>query len=385
MKTAIHFGAGNIGRGFIGLLLEQSGYHVVFADVNESLIGAIRKDKAYTVFIKDSVCESVHVSNIDAFHSNSDELATQFIDAEVVTTSVGFTVLPYLAPAIVKGIRLRMASKISKPLNFFACENGIKGTEFLKEAVEKLLQPSEIEYINQYCGFANCTVDRIVPPVKSENPLDVVVERFCEWKADSTAVKGELPAIQGLIFTDKLQAYVERKLLTLNSGHAIIAYLGAIKGHKTILESIGDEKIMPIVRGAMLENGAALVRKHQFNPEDHAAYIEQILKRFQNPYLEDECLRVGREPFRKLSYGDRLILPLRMTEEYGLPNDNLLIGVGAAFHYNDAQEKQSLEMQARIQTEGLQVTISKITGLEASDPLVEKIFVAYNEVIEKLF
>lgn len=385
MKKAIHFGAGNIGRGFIGLLLEQSGYHVVFADVNETLIGAIQKDKSYTVFIKDSECESIPVSNISAFHSNSDELVKEFLNAEIVTTSVGFTVLPYLAPAIVKGLRLRIAQEVTAPINFFACENGIKGTEFLKDAVVKLLDPQEMEYLHKYCGFANCTVDRIVPPVRSENPLDVVVERFCEWKADSTAVKGELPKIQGLIFTDKLQAYVERKLLTLNAGHAITAYLGAIKGYKTILESIQDAKILPIVKGAMQENGAALIKKHHFNAEDHASYIEQILQRFQNPYLHDECLRVGREPYRKLSGGDRLILPLKMTEEYGLPNAHLLIGVSAAFHYYDEQEKQSVEMQAWIKTEGLRSTICKITGLDGNDPLVEKIVLAYNEVIESLF
>jgi mannitol-1-phosphate 5-dehydrogenase len=358
---------------------------VIFADVNETLIGAIQQDKSYTVFIKDSECESIPVGNISAYHSNSEQLTKEFLNAEVVTTSVGFSVLPYLAPAIVKGLRLRIAEKIAKPLNFFACENGIKGTEFLEEAVLKLLEPQEIEYVKEYCGFANCTVDRIVPPVRSENPLDVVVERFCEWKADSTAVKGDLPKIQGLIFTDKLQAYVERKLLTLNAGHAITAYLGAIKGHKTILDSIQDVKIFPIVKGAMQESGAALIRKHHFNSEDHAAYIEQILKRFQNPYLQDECIRVGREPYRKLSGGDRLILPLKMTEAYGLPNAHLLIGVSAAFHYYDAQEKQSVEMQASIKKEGLRFTICKITGLEGNDLLVEKIVLAYNEVIESLF
>ena len=49
---AIHFGAGNIGRGFVGLLLHEAGYEVVFADVNSTLIDALHAAPSYEVHEK---------------------------------------------------------------------------------------------------------------------------------------------------------------------------------------------------------------------------------------------------------------------------------------------------------------------------------------------
>ena len=47
--VAVHFGAGNIGRGFIGALLQDAGYFVVFADVNQQLIDALRAKGSYNL------------------------------------------------------------------------------------------------------------------------------------------------------------------------------------------------------------------------------------------------------------------------------------------------------------------------------------------------
>ena len=33
MKTAVMYGAGNVGRGFLGQLLSESGYEVIFVDI----------------------------------------------------------------------------------------------------------------------------------------------------------------------------------------------------------------------------------------------------------------------------------------------------------------------------------------------------------------
>ena len=49
MKRALHFGAGNIGRGFIGKIISEAGYEVIFADVNGQVIDQLNMDKEYEV------------------------------------------------------------------------------------------------------------------------------------------------------------------------------------------------------------------------------------------------------------------------------------------------------------------------------------------------
>jgi mannitol-1-phosphate/altronate dehydrogenase len=43
---AVHFGGGNIGRGFVAEMLHNSGYEVVFVDVMDSIIEALQNTKS---------------------------------------------------------------------------------------------------------------------------------------------------------------------------------------------------------------------------------------------------------------------------------------------------------------------------------------------------
>ena len=161
-------------------------------------------------------------------------------------------------------------------------------------------------YCEQYVGFPDCSVDRIVPPVKSENPIDVVVERFFEWNVERAAFNGAVPEIPGMNPADNLIAYIERKLFTLNTGHAITAYLGRMKGYMTICQSISDEQIHAVVSRHARER-AGLVARYGFDRDAHFALYRQDHRPLTNPYLCDDVIpRAGREPLRKLSAGDRL-------------------------------------------------------------------------------
>lgn len=378
MKQAIMIGAGNIGRGFIGALLEKSGYHVTFADVAENLISAINQRKSYTVHIQDKECAEWTVTNISGISSANQELVDAIAgDCELITTAVGLRILPIVAKPIAAGIKARKAAGSKQILNVVACENAIRGTSQLRDAVYANLEGADLDYAKEYVGFADCAVDRIVPKASFENPLDVAVEQYTEWDVEKGGWKGERPEIEGLGWVDNLDAYLERKLFTLNSGHAICAYLGTLKGYHTIVESIADPAIGELVHQAMWESGEGLIKKFGFDPDAHHAYIERIFARFQNPFLADETARVAREPIRKLAPSDRLMKPLMTAHGYGLPVDHLIFGAAAALHFECPEDEQSVELMKAIQDEGVEKALEKYTGLKPEDTLFTRILDVY--------
>lgn len=373
MKKAIQFGAGNIGRGFIGAVLSQAGYHVVFADVNEVVVNKINEDGKYTVEIMDTECSKVVISDISAVDSRSPQLAEEIAQAQIVTTAVGFGILPRIAGALAAGIAKRQADGNTECLNVIACENGLRASSQLKEHVYGHLTDEQKAYADEYVGFPDCSVDRIVPPIKSENPIDVVVEKFYEWNVERASIKGDAPEIAGMNLADNLIAYVERKLFTLNTGHAITAYLGKLKGHKTIEESINDPEILAVVKAAMQESGEGLVAKYGFDHDAHFAYIDKILGRFRNPHLQDDVTRVGREPLRKLSANDRLIKPTMTARQYGFATPNLVKGIAAALKYDNPEDPQSVQLQQAIAELGAAKALAQFSGLSEDDALIQEV------------
>ena len=377
MKKAIQFGAGNIGRGFIGAVLSEAGYHVVFADVNELVVNKINEDGKYTVAIMDTECTEQVITNISAVDSRSPELAKEIAQAQVVTTAVGLGILPRIAGALAAGIAERQAQGVTEYLNVIACENGLRASSQLKEHVYSHLSDEQKAYADEYVAFPDCSVDRIVPPIKSENPIDVVVEKFYEWNVERASIKGELK-MEGMNLADNLIAYIERKLFTLNTGHAITAYLGKLKGLGTIADSIADEEIYTIVKAAMQESGEGLVAKYGFDHDAHFAYIDKIIGRFRNPHLQDDVTRVGREPLRKLSANDRLIKPTMTAIEHGFATPNLVLGIGAALHYNNPEDPQCVQLQQAISEVGVAKAFEQFSGVPADSELAAQVLAAYD-------
>lgn len=132
---AVHFGAGNIGRGFIGLLLSKSGYEVTFVDVNDTLVNLLQSKRQYTVTLANEQADSIVVDNVTAIDGKDQALVAEAVaEADIVTTAVGVSVLKHIAAAIAQGIELRL-SRSTRPLHVIACENAIGGSTQLKNHV----------------------------------------------------------------------------------------------------------------------------------------------------------------------------------------------------------------------------------------------------------
>ncbi len=379
---AIHFGAGNIGRGFIGNLLYHSGYETVFIDVNAEIVDLLNEKQEYKVILAEPGQQEDVIKNVRAINSavNPDQVIKAIAEADLVTTAIGPNILPLIAGLLADGLRKR-ADESDKPLNIIACENMIGGSTFLKEKVyEKLSEAESAQFDSQY-GFPDSAVDRIVPNQTNADKLMVKVEPFYEWVVDETKIVGEKPEIRGITYVQDLVPYIERKLFTVNTGHALAAYFGYYFGEETINQAMENREIRGLVEGALKESGEFLVKKYGFNAEDHANYIHKILQRFSNSHIVDEVTRVGRSPIRKLGPNDRLVSPARQySEVVGKEPVHLIKGIAAALLYDYAGDDEAVKVQTAIEENGIEKAMETFAGLTPASPLFNTIAVQYRQL-----
>ncbi|HEY1531940.1 MAG TPA: mannitol-1-phosphate 5-dehydrogenase [Galbitalea sp.] len=363
---AVHFGAGNIGRGFIGLVLHNAGYEVVFADVAAPLIDALAASTSYRVIEVGTDARTSTVHNYRALNSatNEAEVIAEIATADIVTTAVGPNILKFVAPLIAAALDKRDASR--DPLAVMACENAINATDLLRNSVvDTIHDPTLLSR----AVFANTAVDRIVPGQPEGAGLDVTVEAFFEWAVEKPPFGRDVPNIPEAHFVEDLAPYIERKLFTVNTGHATTAYHGFLAGADSIADAIGMPSVLAEVRAVLAETKELLVAKHGFSAEVQQEYIDTNLARFANDELTDTVGRVGRQPLRKLSRNERFVGPAAELAERGLSADALVRAMGAALRFDAPDDPQSVELLELLESTSAHGFVLQVTGLEPVHPL----------------
>jgi mannitol-1-phosphate 5-dehydrogenase len=381
--TAVHFGGGNIGRGFIAELLHETGYKVVFIDVVDNLIDLINKTPEYTITeVGAEGTKKKKITNYTALNSKykMDEVVDTIASADTVTCAVGPSILKFIASPIAKGIAKRTASK---PLAVIACENMINATDALKALItdEKNMSPEVLKDLPSKAEFGNSAIDRIVPTQPTDGGLDVLIESFYEWCVETTGFKSGHPNINGIHWVDDLEPFIERKLFTVNTSHATAAYFGYNKGIKTIHEAMADPEIKKEVYDALEETAHLICGKHGIAKDEQQKYVDTIITRISNPHLEDVPARVGRAPLRKLGRKERFIGPAAQLAEKGYDVKALMQGVEMALRFQNVEgDEESVELAKILKESSAEEATTKLTGLEKDHPLFDKVLARVKKV-----
>ena len=336
---AVMYGAGNIGRGFIGQLLSLSGYSVSFVDVNKTVISALNEKGEYPVdILYGDRSEEQIVKNVYGVDGNDiNAVAEAIAEADVMATAVGVNVLKFIAAPIAAGLKKRWECEDKKPLNIIICENLIGADMYLKGLISENLNDEEKKKLDEKVGFVEASIGRMVPvqtpEMQNGNPLRVCVERYNKLPLDSAAVKGERPEIKNAVWFTPFQYYIERKLFIHNMGHAMTAYLGRLCGYEYIWQAIENPYIELLVSKAMTQSALALSARHGVKPAEVYDHVLDLLQRFRNRQLGDTVQRVGNDLKRKLAKNDRLVGALNMCREQGVSCDYIKIGIAAALSF----------------------------------------------------
>jgi mannitol-1-phosphate 5-dehydrogenase len=385
-KLAIVFGAGNVGRGFLGQLFSESGYEVVFVDIDEPLIAALNARRGYTIRLVDNDwAEEVTISPVRALHAEETEAVAQALaEASIAATAVGVRALPHIAPLVATGIARQTTGGAS--LNIIVCENLKDAAATFRRMVGERLPTAYQHYLQARVGFVDAVIGRMVPPptpqMWEQDPSFIVVEPYKELPVDRRGFVGPVPEIVGLEPCDNFASYTARKLYIHNCGHAMLGYLGHLHGHAFGYQALEDAAIRPLFERALAESKSGIVAAYSVEAAWLEAHISDLTHRFANRALGDTVFRLARDPFRKLGPEDRLVGAARLAEKAGVTPEALSWGIAAGYCFDDANDPLAVALQQRIAAEGFDAVLTDVSGVVADEPLAALVREQYRRLRE---
>jgi mannitol-1-phosphate 5-dehydrogenase len=392
VKKAIQYGAGNIGRGFMGQLFWEAKYHTTFIESRKDIVRLLNERKKYPLKLLDAYSRKeidLSIDNIDCLEADNEKAIAESVSkADIIGTAVGVKILKLIAPFLAKGLKERKGEN-PRPVDIYLCENTLEASNILKEAVFEYLTPEEINWAEDNVGFVGTVVARMVPPTSDrfgiKDPLFTVADSFHKLPVNKKNIRAFLPEIQGIEPVNNFTAEFERKLFTHNLGHAVMGYLGYLKNYTYVHEPFDDKFIRPIYDRALDETSQALINKY---PQDITAENQKSIRkdvdiRFSNPMIMDTVYRVARDPVRKLGPDDRLIGSVKLCIENGVFPENIAYVCGAAFNYNYSNDETAKKLEYMIQKNGIEKTVETVSEINVESKFGKKIIESYCDIKKK--
>jgi mannitol-1-phosphate 5-dehydrogenase len=347
MPHIVIFGAGNIGRAFIGQVFARNGWNVVFIDVKRDLMDALQCRGWYPVVTRqdgqeDTVYRVEGVSGICS--TNSEQVIQAVVQADCLATSVGMQAIPYIVESIADGLIARKALG-REPVDIVLAENIHDAKSYF---LSMLLRYLPLDFpVLEYLGIVQTSIGKMVPiitaaDIAAGDPLIVASEVYNELILDAHGFLGPIPQFPEIKAVSDIGAYIDRKLFIHNLGHVAAAYLGnqAYLSETKLAQVLAHDELKECVKLAMWESAGALIAEYPqvFTHRDLGTHIENLLSRFTNTALGDTVFRVGRDLGRKLLRNDRVLGAIRLCEKHGLPWNQLAKVFLSAWRFSATDE-----------------------------------------------
>ena len=372
---AVVFGAGSVGRGFLGQLFSESGYEVVFIDVDEVLVSALSERGCYTLKLSSVVGVVEHVIGPVRAVNGRDTaaVADEVAGASVVATAVGVRALGAIAQPIAEGLAMRWGRGDTGPVNIILCENLHNAPEILGDHIRTALPDADRGALASRVGLVPAVIARMVPVPTPEqraaDPASIVAEPYKVLPVDRDAFAGPIPSIVGMQAVSPFAAYTARKLFIHNASHAILGYLGAFRGHRYGYEALEDPWVRSRLDQGLTESARALVATYGFEPVSFQEHIDYLLVRFANRELADPTSRLARDPLRKLAANDRLVGAARLAERCDVQTEGLAWGIAGALAYASPEDEHAVALQQRIGDDGVESTMWDVCRIRSDEDL----------------
>lgn len=383
------FGAGKIGRSFIGQLFGLSGYEVIFVDVDLDIVNALNQRKSYPVTIKGGKEETLLIQNVRAVSAfDQIQVVDEISKASLLAVSVGKNALEKVIPLIGKGLEIRFQSNPNLPLDIIIAENMRSASEFICEKLTASL-PENFP-INRLVGLVETSIGKMVPLMTPadllEDPLLVFAEPYNDLILDKKGFKGEIPDVHGLCPKENIKAWVDRKAFIHNLGHATVAYAGAFyhPNFEFIYEVLTDKRIFSFAQKVMQQAAGILLiyYPNDFTLNELELHIDDLLFRFQNKALKDTIFRVGQDLPRKLNIDDRFAGIIQMAKQKKLTYNFILEAMAFGLFFKKTNEEGELSETDKQFIKSLNRGIEKVlVEMCGFNPQKDKDFM--NELMEQ--
>lgn len=392
MKEILHFGAGNIGRGFFGQLYYESGYHTIFVDVVDWIIDTLNIAREYPLWLVAENIEKITIKNVSGIKFNNlQEIIDISSRVSLISFSVGVNNVKGIIPVLKKIIENKSLASPESYLNIIIGENMKNASMTIRQQLTESLDPSAFKYFHDRVGLVETVLGRMIPVVPEElkkmYPLIVLAEPYKTMPVAKNMFKGEIPEINNFLYVDNIEIYEAMKLYIHNFTHAAFAYAGHIKKYKFLWQAVEDEKIKNLVEKAYLEIRQAINRKYDVPVNEIDSYYNDLLVRFANKSLGDTIIRVAREPIRKMGYEDRIIGAARLCETQAVQPEYISFFAACCLHYNEPADPESQNLISLLKNYGIDYVLEKISLLSPGNNifnLIKQKYIEFWKLCEKM-